>query len=90
MSSSIVVVGGNIAGGRAVEALRKEGFDGQITLVGAESELPYERPPLSKGYLTGEVSDGEFSIATAEATPSSRSRRAWACGPPACSRMPRR
>lgn len=66
MSSSIVVVGGNIAGGRAVEALRKEGFDGQITLVGAESELPYERPPLSKGYLTGEVSDGEFSIATAE------------------------
>ncbi|MCO5176253.1 MAG: NAD(P)/FAD-dependent oxidoreductase, partial [Thermomicrobiales bacterium] len=66
MSRSIVVVGGNIAGGRAVEALRKEGFDGAITLIGAESDLPYERPPLSKGYLTGEVSDGEFSVATTE------------------------
>ncbi|HMM40931.1 MAG TPA: FAD-dependent oxidoreductase [Thermomicrobiales bacterium] len=66
MTSTIVVVGANIGGGRAVEALRKEGFDGDIVLVGAEPDLPYERPPLSKGYLTGEVADGEFSVATAE------------------------
>lgn len=66
MTSRIVVVGANIGGGRAVEALRKEGFDGDIILVGAEPDLPYERPPLSKGFLTGEVTDGEFSVATAE------------------------
>lgn len=66
MTSRIVVVGAGIGGGRAVEALRKEGYDGDIVLVGAEPDLPYERPPLSKGFLTGEVADGEFTIATAE------------------------
>jgi 3-phenylpropionate/trans-cinnamate dioxygenase ferredoxin reductase subunit len=49
----IVVVGGGLAGGRAVTALREEGHDGPITLVGAEPHVPYERPPLSKGYLQG-------------------------------------
>ncbi|MFC6703713.1 NAD(P)/FAD-dependent oxidoreductase [Flexivirga alba] len=46
-----VVVGGGLAGAKTVEALRKRGFTGEITLFAAESELPYERPPLSKGYL---------------------------------------
>jgi 3-phenylpropionate/trans-cinnamate dioxygenase ferredoxin reductase subunit len=49
----VVVVGGGLAGARTVEALRKQGFDGPVTLVGDETELPYERPPLSKGYLAG-------------------------------------
>jgi 3-phenylpropionate/trans-cinnamate dioxygenase ferredoxin reductase subunit len=49
----IVVVGAALAGARAVTALREEGHDGPITLVGAEQHLPYERPPLSKGYLLG-------------------------------------
>ena len=49
----IVVVGAALAGARAVDALREEGHDGPITLVGAEAHLPYERPPLSKGYLLG-------------------------------------
>src|SRR4051812_3723252 len=48
---NIVVVGAALAGARAVTALREEGHDGPITLVGAEPHLPYERPPLSKGYL---------------------------------------
>ncbi|GIW07201.1 MAG: ferredoxin [Dehalococcoidia bacterium] len=49
----IVVVGANLAGGRAVETLRGEGFDGQIVLIGEERDRPYERPPLSKEYLAG-------------------------------------
>lgn len=45
--SSLVVVGASLAGLRAVEAARKDGYDGAITLVGAEPHLPYDRPPLS-------------------------------------------
>jgi 3-phenylpropionate/trans-cinnamate dioxygenase ferredoxin reductase subunit len=52
---TFVVVGGGLAGAKTVEALREQGFDGAVELYGAEPHLPYERPPLSKGYLkTGE------------------------------------
>jgi NADPH-dependent 2,4-dienoyl-CoA reductase/sulfur reductase-like enzyme len=51
---SIVVVGGGLAGAKGVEALRSAGYDGRLTLVGAEAHLPYERPPMSKSYLMGE------------------------------------
>jgi NADPH-dependent 2,4-dienoyl-CoA reductase/sulfur reductase-like enzyme len=47
----LVVVGGSLAGLRAVEAARKVGFSGTITLIGAERHLPYDRPPLSKEFL---------------------------------------
>ena len=50
----IVVVGASLAGLRAVEALREHGFDGELTLVGAEQHLPYDRPPLTKEILRGE------------------------------------
>ena len=50
----MVVVGASLAGLRACETLRMEGFTGTITLVGAEDELPYDRPPLSKKLLAGE------------------------------------
>lgn len=50
---SIIVVGASLAGWRAVETLRSEGFDGDITLVGEELHLPYDRPPLSKQVLAG-------------------------------------
>src|SRR5438445_6125688 len=50
----IVIVGASLAGGTAAVTLRDEGFDGDIVLIGAESELPYNRPPLSKGYLRGQ------------------------------------
>jgi 3-phenylpropionate/trans-cinnamate dioxygenase ferredoxin reductase subunit len=49
-----VIVGAGIAGAKAAEGLREHGFEGRIVLVGSESELPYERPPLSKDYLRGE------------------------------------
>lgn len=47
----LVVVGASLAGLRAVEAARKAGFAGEITLIGAEKHLPYDRPPLSKDFL---------------------------------------
>lgn len=49
-----VVVGAGLAGGTAAMALRQDGFEGRLTLVGAETRLPYNRPPLSKTYLRGE------------------------------------
>ena len=51
---TFVIVGASLAGAKAAEELREQGFDGQVTLVGAESERPYERPPLTKDYLRGE------------------------------------
>jgi 3-phenylpropionate/trans-cinnamate dioxygenase ferredoxin reductase subunit len=48
-----VIAGAGLAGAKAAEALRKRGYDGPLVLVGAEEHRPYERPPLSKGYLTG-------------------------------------
>jgi 3-phenylpropionate/trans-cinnamate dioxygenase ferredoxin reductase subunit len=50
-----VIVGGGLAGAKAAETLRAEGFDGRVVLVAGEEELPYERPPLSKGYLLGKA-----------------------------------
>jgi 3-phenylpropionate/trans-cinnamate dioxygenase ferredoxin reductase component len=50
-----VIVGASLAGAKAAEALRGEGFEGRLTLIGEESELPYERPPLSKEYLMGKA-----------------------------------
>lgn len=50
---AIIVVGASLAGWRAVETLRNEGFDGALTLVGEEPHLPYDRPPLSKQILAG-------------------------------------
>jgi NADPH-dependent 2,4-dienoyl-CoA reductase/sulfur reductase-like enzyme len=51
--SRVIVVGGGLAGGTAVTELRNTRFDGSIVLVGQETHPPYERPPLSKGYLMG-------------------------------------
>src|SRR5262245_22899264 len=50
----VVIVGAALAGGSAAAALREGGFEGEITLIGAEKHLPYNRPPLSKGYLRGQ------------------------------------
>jgi NADPH-dependent 2,4-dienoyl-CoA reductase/sulfur reductase-like enzyme len=50
---SVIVVGASLAGWRATEALRTEGFTGKITLLGEEPHLPYDRPPLSKQVLAG-------------------------------------
>ncbi|MGE0512205.1 MAG: FAD-dependent oxidoreductase, partial [Acidimicrobiia bacterium] len=50
----VAVVGASLAGLRACESLRTEGFTGTVTLVGAEAHLPYDRPPLSKKLLSGD------------------------------------
>jgi 3-phenylpropionate/trans-cinnamate dioxygenase ferredoxin reductase subunit len=50
---TFVIIGASLAGGKAAETLREEGFTGRVVLVGEETEPPYERPPLSKGYLAG-------------------------------------
>jgi 3-phenylpropionate/trans-cinnamate dioxygenase ferredoxin reductase subunit len=52
---TIVIVGASLAGAQAAEALRREGFDGPVVLVGEEAERPYERPPLSKDFLRGKA-----------------------------------
>jgi 3-phenylpropionate/trans-cinnamate dioxygenase ferredoxin reductase component len=54
--SRVVIVGASLAGATAAATLRDEGFDGEIRLIGAEAQLPYNRPPLSKGYLRREES----------------------------------
>ncbi|MEZ4280366.1 MAG: FAD-dependent oxidoreductase [Myxococcota bacterium] len=51
MVQHIAVVGASLAGLRLLEALRREGYTGRVTMIGAESELPYDRPPLSKQFL---------------------------------------
>ncbi len=56
----LVVVGGSLAGLRAAETARKLGFAGQVTLISAEPGLPYDRPPLSKAYLTADGVDVTF------------------------------
>lgn len=59
---TIVIVGANVAGGRAAEALRENGFDGHVFLIGAEPERPYERPPLSKQFLWGETAERDVYL----------------------------
>ncbi|MEW1751820.1 NAD(P)/FAD-dependent oxidoreductase [Streptomyces angustmyceticus] len=52
-NTAFIIAGAGLAGAKAAEALRAEGFDGPVLLLGEERERPYERPPLSKGYLLG-------------------------------------
>ena len=59
---TVVVVGASLAGLRATETLRREGFDDRIVLVGAEPHLPYDRPPLSKQLLAGEWEPQDLAL----------------------------
>jgi NADPH-dependent 2,4-dienoyl-CoA reductase/sulfur reductase-like enzyme len=58
----ILVVGASLAGLRGCEALRREGFDGRLTLLGAESHEPYDRPPLSKQLLAGRMEPADVAL----------------------------
>ncbi|MFF3176882.1 FAD-dependent oxidoreductase [Streptomyces sp. SID11233] len=63
---TFVIVGGGLAGAKAAETLRSAGFSGRVILIGDERDHPYERPPLSKGYLAGkEERDSVFVHETA-------------------------
>jgi 3-phenylpropionate/trans-cinnamate dioxygenase ferredoxin reductase component len=57
-----VIVGGGTCAGSAASTLRAEGFDGAVTIVSNEPMPPYERPPLSKDYLTGKTAAGDLAI----------------------------
>jgi 3-phenylpropionate/trans-cinnamate dioxygenase ferredoxin reductase subunit len=61
-----VIVGGGLAGAKAAEALREQGFTGPVVLIAEESSLPYERPPLSKDYLAGKAERDSFVVHPAE------------------------
>ena len=63
---TFAIVGAGLAGAKAAEALRAEGVEGRVVLIGDEPLRPYERPPLSKGYLRGEAAFDEFAVHAAD------------------------
>jgi 3-phenylpropionate/trans-cinnamate dioxygenase ferredoxin reductase component len=63
---SIVIVGGGLAGAKGAEGLREQGFQGGLTVIGAEDQLPYERPPLSKSYLQGKSTLADAQVHNSE------------------------
>ena len=75
---SFIIVGGGLAGAIAAQTLREEGFDGRITLLGAEPHCPYERPPLSKDYLQGSADRTASSSTRSTGTPTTGSSCVWA------------
>jgi 3-phenylpropionate/trans-cinnamate dioxygenase ferredoxin reductase subunit len=58
--SRIVIIGASLAGASAAIALRDQGYQGELTVIGEESQLPYERPPLSKAVLIGERDEPDW------------------------------
>src|SRR5690349_24794861 len=58
----VAVVGTSLAGLRAIETLRREGYDGTIVAIGAETHLPYDRPPLSKELLAGTAEPDDIML----------------------------
>jgi 3-phenylpropionate/trans-cinnamate dioxygenase ferredoxin reductase component len=63
---SITIVGASLAGLRAAESLRRQDFDGTITVIGDEPHAPYDRPPLSKQYLAGEWGEDRLALTKPE------------------------
>ncbi len=62
VSKRIVVAGASLSGVRAIEALRREGYGGEIVALSAEKDMPYDRPPLSKQFLTGKFEENQISL----------------------------
>ncbi|GAA2405053.1 NAD(P)/FAD-dependent oxidoreductase [Mycolicibacterium llatzerense] len=58
----VAIVGASLAGLSAARALRAQGFDGQLTVIGDEAQRPYDRPPLSKEFLLGNVSEADLAL----------------------------
>jgi 3-phenylpropionate/trans-cinnamate dioxygenase ferredoxin reductase subunit len=66
VTGDVIIVGASVGGVEAAASLRSAGFDGRITLAGAEAHLPYDKPPLSKGLLTGRVQAREIGLRSEE------------------------
>ena len=66
MTGNVVIVGASVGGMRTAEALRRRGFAGRVTLIGAEPHLPYDRPPLSKAFLTGHAAQDDLALLDTE------------------------
>ena len=66
MRGSVSIVGASLAGYWAAETLRRDGFEGRISLIGDEPHAPYDRPPLSKNFLAGDLEDDRLPLTTAE------------------------
>jgi len=64
--ASVVIVGGGAAGGAAAEMLRREGYDGPVTMISADEFLPYDRPNLSKDYLAGSAPEEWIPLRSAD------------------------
>jgi hypothetical protein len=90
--TTYLIVGASLAGAKAAQTLREEGFDGPLLLIGEERERPYERPPLSKDYLQGKAERetiylhpaGSWWLAPAATVPSGIPAHRWppsVCGP---------
>lgn len=61
-TQNILIIGGGQAGATLAQDLRKQGFDGELTIIGEETQLPYRRPPLSKTYLAGEATAESLQV----------------------------
>ena len=70
---AVVIVGGGQAGLEVAASLRARGDDAALSIVGEEETLPYERPPLSKGLLSGELSEQDTALRPRPSSPSRRS-----------------
>ena len=66
MTNGIVIVGGGLAAARVATAFRKAGGQGAVTMLSADTDPPYNRPPLSKGFLRGEIEAGDVFVEPAE------------------------
>lgn len=62
----VVIVGASVAGVQTAESLREQGYDGQIVLLDSDEEIPYNRPPLSKELITGELDEDDVRLLTPE------------------------
>ena len=67
MTETVAIVGASIAGVRTTQALRAKGYDGRIVLIGAEADLPYDKPPLSKQYIATRWDENRVGLLTPEA-----------------------
>lgn len=76
--SNIVVVGASVAGVRAAQSLRELGYDGDITMIGEETGTPYDRPPLSKAFLSGDVQTDDLALLDPQELDALRAR--WMLG----------